>query len=677
MIKEKMMNLIMFKWRLIPVLFIFLALFYACSDDNPVVNEQEEEEEEQLTVTLSLRVRDGASDMPSGGGVISSLGTDPTTAGNLLWMVDKNVKTKYTAPYKSFYVIWSCNESSLVNYYYLTSAEGSSTSDPKSWVLYGSNDNKEWVSLDKQNNQQFTERDEKKMYLIPNGEEYIHYKLDVISNGGAATTQIAEWGMGAYFTTVETNVSEMPEGGGIITPQYSSFKEGCGVDNLFDTDPETKYATPYQSFYLLWKGNKTTLVNHYSLTSAADSPENDPKSWVLSGSDNKKIWTTLDTQKDQQFSARGEVKTYQIENKKNYKYYKLAIEENRGGTITQIAELTMQELYTDIDDLMSLASGFSHSDHTPMGSHYENRHVTTDEDRRWLLDPTNEPPAPGSASHLYLVEFSVMLYPYGKPLPADVNQHAIGDCGGLAALASMAYVYPDFIMSLIKDNGDKSYTVSMFDPQGKPVAVTVSNRFLSGNGHNIDAVSGKNNKATWSTVLEKAIMKYNSIYKVNPDIGGIGSEHVVPLFTGDGNSFAFSPGKLNSKQLARAVKTCLTQGKLIIGGFNRGDLPVDGSKTVTYHAYTLMHSSDKNALFAMRNPWGGNPDVDGRADGVLNIPNNSTIPPTIDLRIVDPGIASNFGNGITKPYIPPTMKSNEMQMRVASHLLSPVSFGGR
>lgn len=348
--------------------------------------------------------------------------------------------------------------------------------------------------------------------------------------------------------------------------------------------------------------------------------------------------------------------------------------DNYGNRSEKVTVSGTVEIFTDIDALMVHATGFTNSPQTPMGNRYANRHVTTDDDRLWLLDPGNEPPAPGSASHLEPTEFPVSLYPYGTPLPADVNQHAIGNCGGLAALASLAYIYPDFVMSLIKDNGDNTYTVSMFDPQGKPVEVAVTNLFLSGNGRNIDAVSGKNNTATWATVLEKAVMKYNCIYKVNTDIGGIGSEHMLPLFTGDGNSFAFSPGKLTGKELARAVRVSLRNGKLIIGGFNRGDLPVDGSKTVTAHAYTLMHPSARNALFAMRNPWGGNPSVDGSIDGVLNISNDGLIPPTIDLRIVDPGIAANFGNGINEPYAPPVLKAGEMQMRVATHLLNPALY---
>ena len=56
---------------------------------------------------------------------------------------------------------------------------------------------------------------------------------------------------------------------------------------------------------------------------------------------------------------------------------------------------------------------------------------------------------------------------------------------------------------------------------------------------------------------------------------------------------------------------------------------------------------------------------------MLNIPDNSTIPPTIDLRIVDPGIAANFGSGTTEPYNPPKLSAAESKMRVASYLLRP------
>ena len=123
------------------------------------------------------------------------------------------------------------------------------------------------------------------------------------------------------------------------------------------------------------------------------------------------------------------------------------------------------------------------------------------------------------------------LYPFGDPVPADVNQHGIGVCSALAVFASMAYLFPDFIKSIIQDNGNGTFTVDMFDPQGQPVEVTVQSTFL-GDNNGIGAASGKKGEATWASILEKAIMKWNYIYQVNPDISGIGSEHVAPLFTG-------------------------------------------------------------------------------------------------------------------------------------------------
>lgn len=474
-----------------------------------------------------------------------------------------------------------------------------------------------------------------------------------------------------FSAQVSDNKANMPAGGGIITIQYNNFTLGNDVSRIVDKRPDTKVELPHTSFYIIWACNNKSRINQYSLTSAKDDPESDPKAWRLSGSNDNNNWTLLNEQSNQNFESRGEVKIYTIVNEREYKYYKLDIKGNHGGPATHIAEWAMTVVYTDIDDLMHLSSGSSYSSITPMGNHYANRHVTTAEDVTWLLDPTNEPPAPASASHLKLKEFPVKLYPFGKPSPADVNQHAIGNCGGIAAMASMAYQYPNFVKSLIKVNVDNTYTVSMFDPQGKPIKVTVTNKFLTGDDRNIDAVSGKENAATWATVLEKAVMKYNVVYKVNPDIGGIGSEHVPPLFTGDGNSFAFSPGKLTGRELARVARVCLDQGYFVVGGFNKSDLPLDNSKTVTAHAYTIMHSTDPNALFVMRNPWGGNPDVDGRYDGVLNIPNNNMMPPTIDFRITHPGIAKDFGDDKAIPYIPPTLTGQATKMRVANYLFNP------
>jgi hypothetical protein len=326
----------------------------------------------------------------------------------------------------------------------------------------------------------------------------------------------------------------------------------------------------------------------------------------------------------------------------------------------------------DIDDLMGKASGRSDSEKTPMGNRFENAHVTTAADIAWLAMASNEPSA-SNAGQAQLLPFPVTLYPTGgRPSPADANQHGIGDCSAIAVFASMAYIYPDFIVDIIHDNGDQTYTVEMFDPQGKPVDVRVSNKFPADAGGNIQAVTGKKNVACWSTVLEKAMLKWQYIYRINENIGGIGTEHVVPLFTGNGSSFAFDRGVLGNADLKRAVDVCLELGRFVIGGFSPSDVPIEGtgSKTVAGHAYTFMRAgATSSVLFVMRNPWGGNPDVDGSADGLLGIPDNAEIPKLIDLRICEPGKASQYGSGTTSPYIPPKFSAAEALMRVSPELM--------
>jgi hypothetical protein len=214
----------------------------------------------------------------------------------------------------------------------------------------------------------------------------------------------------------------------------------------------------------------------------------------------------------------------------------------------------------------------------------------------------------------------------------------------------MAYQAPEFIKSIIKDNGDETFTIDMFSPQGDPLKVSVTSRLFSTNkGRSLASLKGQGGAATWAAILEKAIWKWNMVYKAfNQSLGGIGSEHVTPLFTGNGDSFAFHRGQLTQEEIVRLVKVALNQGYFVMCGFSPGGLPIDNNlNTISGHVYTAMHSSNKNALFAVRNPHGGS------RDGVLNVPNNNVIHPTMDFRVIYPGKAKEYGAGNTKPYIPP------------------------
>lgn len=129
--------------------------------------------------------------------------------------------------------------------------------------------------------------------------------------------------------------------GGTVVAQYSDAPEACSIAKLVDGDAGTKYCTRHNSFSITWNGNSNVAVLSYSLTSADDAPEMDPKAWTLEGSTDSKTWKTIDSRSDQTFGSRKEKKEYEVENNVTYRYYRLNVKQNAGSESTQIAEWTL------------------------------------------------------------------------------------------------------------------------------------------------------------------------------------------------------------------------------------------------------------------------------------------------------------------------------------------------
>lgn len=296
---------------------------------------------------------------------------------------------------------------------------------------------------------------------------------------------------------------------------------------------------------------------------------------------------------------------------------------------------TRATIYTDADKLWAanIKGGDSSSKITPMGRHFESFNAASEEDKAWLANPSNQPDLTyHELSGKSWVAKTVNLYPFGSPVPADVNQHAIGDCCMCAVFASFAYIYPEWIKTIIEKNGN-NYTVHMFDPKGNPVDVVVDNKIMCNSGGGVDQLTGKNGVVNWATIMEKALMKWETRFKCNR-IGGIGTEHAAPPFTGNGNSYSFSPDKLYNSEFDLVVDYALSNGMISVGGFNVGGLICGELETVTGHAFTVMYPDEgADYKFVMRNPWGNGGNVDGK----LKIPAKREILKTIDFRLVFPG----------------------------------------
>jgi len=82
-------------------------------------------------------------------------------------------------------------------------------------------------------------------------------------------------------------------------------------------------------------------VSLYTVTSAATSPEKDPKSWMLQGSQDCLTWTTLDTRTNERFGWRSFTKVYASRNTTPFSCYRFAVTANGGAATTQVAELEL------------------------------------------------------------------------------------------------------------------------------------------------------------------------------------------------------------------------------------------------------------------------------------------------------------------------------------------------
>lgn len=467
------------------------------------------------------------------------------------------------------------------------------------------------------------------------------------------------------YYTLESGNENMPTGG-IISVDYSDSPDGSDISKLVDNDYSTSFMTYHTDFYIVWSGNSSATVVSYSLVSAEDSSDYDPTSWIFYGSSDNSNWTILDNQSGVSFSQRGELLTYELDNSKAYKYYRIRIRSSNGGVATRIAEwyLNTESEVVEVDDIRdalsrysAYMSGSTYSSSTPMGTHFEGLKEASASELAWLAKASENPPveASGLSEDSYKwTAVDVNLYPYTDPMLADVNQHSIGDCCLCAVLGAFAYMHPDFIKSIISSSGT-TFSVKMYNPDGEAITVAVNNEVICDGSGNIAAVSGKNNTATWSTILEKAVMKWEYVYEQSYPLGGIGTEVVAPLFTGDGDSFAFSANVLTASQLADVATTGLGLGYFLVGGFSENGVVVDDPfMSVSGHAFTILAPQTSSALFAMRNPWGfASGSSDGTEDGVMNIYNDGIVPQLVDFRICYPGVASQYPHS-AGTYTPPS-----------------------
>ncbi len=106
-----------------------------------------------------------------------------------------------------------------------------------------------------------------------------------------------------------------------------------------DDDIGTKWLTFSSEGWLQYKLKQNATAVTYSLTSADDHAERDPRDWRLLGSDDGTTWQVLDAQTGQNWAKteRGVTKRYSLASPRDFSHYRLDISANHAEGIVQLS----------------------------------------------------------------------------------------------------------------------------------------------------------------------------------------------------------------------------------------------------------------------------------------------------------------------------------------------------
>ncbi|MCU6480095.1 glycosyl hydrolase family 95 catalytic domain-containing protein [Arthrobacter sp. A2-55] len=243
--------------------------------------------------------------------------------------IDGNPATKWCIDGPPATVTWQVRLPSAVavSKYTLTSANDVPARDPQQWTLSASNDGTQWTALDSRTlPAPFESRFQAKDFTAANTAAYSWYKFDFTPKTGVSHFQVAEIALGGVSFGGQSALY-------LSSPSGQSDGDGSGADIVRTLDGSTASAwvAPQPAAGVVWQADLGTgrVVTSYSLTSAADTPAEDPTAWTLEGSTDRLSWTVLDSrQPGAPFASRGQTLAFTLAGTKAYSSYRLTL---RGG----------------------------------------------------------------------------------------------------------------------------------------------------------------------------------------------------------------------------------------------------------------------------------------------------------------------------------------------------------
>jgi hypothetical protein len=140
---------------------------------------------------------------------------------------------------------------------------------------------------------------------------------------------------------------------GTSAAQGENTTAGEVATNAFDNNTATKWldfatnnpATRASWLQYRYAGANQCVVTQYTLTTANDAPERDPKNWRLLGSnDGGTNWLTLDLRTGETFASRFQTRSFSTTNTRAFNLYRLqidAVNDPNLANAVQLAELAL------------------------------------------------------------------------------------------------------------------------------------------------------------------------------------------------------------------------------------------------------------------------------------------------------------------------------------------------
>ena len=175
--------------------------------------------------------------------------------------------------------------------------------------------------------------------ILPPGEYKFDFKVSVWPVMSNMVTIDEVWLTNSQSALVQPVVINLMNIPGRVSDVFNTGG-GEGIAKLVDGNSTTKYLCANPQTWMMWQMDRPFIANKYTLISANDAPERDPKNWMLEGSNNGTDWTLLDVQMGIVFTERFQKKTFLLANREAYSYYKLSAE-NGGNRLFQLAEWTL------------------------------------------------------------------------------------------------------------------------------------------------------------------------------------------------------------------------------------------------------------------------------------------------------------------------------------------------